>query len=233
MTHDSRTMADSASLTGTYFTAHCSDSFVSFTNTTLHARLCFCGLRDTVGSRIAITSANDGTRFPICRKTLTTIVSAALQHIFHGRRHAAKRLASALAIKPATARAYITGKRAPCSWNLLQMMAINRDLRAEVDRLVDALERAQVAAPPDVRKTHESSNRWRPHALPWVGDFADTCLGFGTDRRSDYCQLRNHIVLVDVTQTIGRVSRQSAGTESGTDGAAESQHGHEPSVGEV
>jgi hypothetical protein len=170
---------------------------------------------DTVVSSYKIASAKDETKWSISRDALTIIVSRALRRAYQDVRHAAKNLAASLKTKPTTARAYLVGRRAPCAWNLLQMMAINRELRADINKLVDVLGAAHRAVLNDTGKTNQSSITRKHDAHDRIGVVAQSRVGFGQDWGHDSCILWNTVVLVDVFPIIRRVGCQSDGAGAG------------------
>jgi hypothetical protein len=157
---------------------------------------------DATTSRVPRASAEMGTRF-VSRSDLALIVSRGLDRIYRDARHARKLLARAIGVESETARSYLNGKRLPSAWNLLQLMANNRSLRSDIDRLIDDLEMARSDAIHNSGKNKQLSNCRRADAQLRVGMVAQTRLGCGQDGCHDRCWMRSRVVLVDVTPFIG------------------------------
>jgi hypothetical protein len=132
-----------------------------------------------------------------------------LRRTYRGARHAANHLATLLDIQTVTARTYIYGTRAPCGWNLVQLMAVNRGLRTDIDRLIDQIEAWHAA---QAGRAHDAGKinllqQWSEHANLGVRDIAPACVGHGQSWHTDHVAFRSHIALVDVVQAVGRVDR--------------------------
>jgi hypothetical protein len=208
MTHDGSIMVDGSLSADVYFTLHCPGSFISFVDSSLHARLCIYDLYHIGRAQHEVAIKKSNTKLPFSRKTLKTVVSGALRRTYRGTRHAANHLATLLNIQPVTARTLIFGTRAPGSWNLVQLMAVNRDLRTDIDRLIDQIEAWHVA---QARRAHDAGKinlrQWSEHAHLGVRDIAPACVGHGQNWHTDHVAFRSHIALVDVVQTVGRIDR--------------------------
>jgi len=129
------------------------------------------------------------------------VVSNALRQIYQDVRHAAKQIAG-IGIAPDSANKYIYGRRSPNGWNLVQLMAQNPLLRADVDRLIDELKAAQSVN----RTTNRTNNTGRrDNADYWLRGGAQAHMGCGQAWRHEGVALWPSFGLVDGWPGLGRV----------------------------
>jgi len=130
------------------------------------------------------------------------VVSNALRQIYQDVRHAAKQIAG-IGIAPDSANKYIYGRRSPNGWNLVQLMAQNPLLRADVDRLIDELEAANGAANKPNNKTNKSGRR--DNAEFWLQGRAQAHMGCCQTWRGEGVALWPTFGLVDGWPGLGGV----------------------------
>jgi len=175
-------------------TLHCPRDLISVVDTSFRAFL-FHSYRP-VNTETKHYRARDevGTKRPPTSDALRLVVSNALRQIYQDVRHAAKQIAG-IGIAPDSANKYIYGRRSPNGWNLVQLMAQNPLLRADVDRLIDELEAANEAANKPNNKTNKSGRR--DNADYWLRGRAQAHMGCGQTWRHEGVALWPSFGLVD------------------------------------
>ena len=186
---------------GDCLTLHCPKHLISVVDTSFRAFL-FHSYR-SVNTETKHYRARDevGTKRPPTSDALRLVVSNALRQIYQDVRHAAKQIAG-IGIAPDSANKYIYGRRSPNGWNLVQLMAQNPLLRADVDRLIDELKAAQSVN----RTTNRTNNTGRSdNADYWLRGGAQAHMGCCQTWRHEGVALRPSFDLVGSWPGLGRV----------------------------
>jgi hypothetical protein len=120
-------------------TLRCPNGLLSLVDTSFRAFPHYSYQNANTETERSIASQDIGTKRLPNSETLRLLVANALRHVYQDVRHAAK-IISRIGISPDSANKYLYGSRSPNGWNLVQLMAQNRKLRTDVDRLVNELE---------------------------------------------------------------------------------------------
>lgn len=196
---------------GCHFTLHYSDRFIADCNYSFRDCVSDISVANTNTIKAAPPSDKAAAKFPPGREALQIIVSRGLRRLHQDARHAQKRIAAAIGIEIRTARTYLDGSRTPSAWNLLQLMADSRSIRADIDRLVDELEATNKAP----EKNNKSTSYRRDNADARHGFCAETRLGKSQSWSHDCFSIWPRVVLVDVAWDLGRVQPQRESVEAG------------------
>jgi hypothetical protein len=177
------------------FTLHHSDDYFPAPGMLLLASVKLQVGRDTMAPQSPRASARNGTGF-VARSELSLIVSRGLRRHYQDVRHAPKLLARAIDVEPETARSYLDEKRIPGACKLLEIMAECREIRTEVNRLVDKLEAANKTAKGFGNEVNRPSNYRSNDAEPRSGIRAEPRLGENQGWSGDYFSVWSRIFLV-------------------------------------
>src|SRR5689334_9124717 len=90
-----------------------------------------CGMNTVVFDGHSANADDRKTMQPPSSDDLAKIISIQLRRAYDGVKHAGKLIARSLQTSPRTAYLYLAGSHPPGGWNLVQLMAQNRELRAE------------------------------------------------------------------------------------------------------
>ena len=151
------------------------------------------------------------TKRPPSSEALRLIVTNGLRQLYQDVRCARKLIAKSIGISPNSAKQYLGSQRMPNGWNLVQLMAQNPLLRADVDRLIDELEAANEAANKPNNKTNKSGRR--DNADYWLRGGAQAHMGCCQTWRHEGVALRPSFDLVGSWPGLGRVGEGRGGIE--------------------
>jgi hypothetical protein len=191
-------------------TLHCPRDLISVVDTSFRAFL-FHSYRP-VNTETKRNRASDemDTRRPPSSETLRLIVTNGLRQLYQDVRCARKLIAKSIGISPNSAKQYLTSQRMPNGWNLVQLMAGNPALRADVDRLINELKAAQTVN----RTTNKLSNTGRrDNADYWLRGGAQAHMGCCQTWRHEGVALRPSLDLVGSWPGLGRVGEGRGGIE--------------------
>ena len=180
---------------GDCLTLHCPKHLISVVDTSFRAFL-FHSYR-SVNTETKRNRASDelDTKRPPSSEALKLIVTNGLRQLYQDVRCARKLIAKSIGISPNSAKQYLGSQRMPNGWNLVQLMAQNPMLRADVDRLIDELEAANGAANKPNNKTNKSGRR--DNADYWLRGGAQAHMGCGQTWRHEGVALWPSFGLVD------------------------------------
>jgi len=184
-------------------TLQCPSYLISLVDTSFRAFL-FHSYR-SVNTETKRNRASDelDTKRPPSSEALKLIVTNGLRQLYQDVRCARKLIAKSIGISPNSAKQYLGSQRMPNGWNLVQLMAQNPLLRADVDRLIDELEAASGAANKPNNKTNKSGRR--DNAEFWLRGRAQAHMGCCQAWRHEGVALWPSIYLVDGWPGLGRI----------------------------